>query len=122
VTPNNVRHSTITVHDRGSVTPLLAAVISLVALASLAISHVVDDQLAHARAQTAAEAMALGAVLGANLDDLAARYEVDGYVVDHADDYAVDYDEFIVTVRIERDGVVAEASAIDHRRTLDPVE
>lgn len=105
-------------HDRGSVTPLLAAVISLVALASLAISHVVDDQLAHARAQTAAEAMALGAVLGANLDDLASRYEVDDYDVDHADEY----DEFIVTVRIERDGVVAEASAIDHRRTLEPAE
>jgi molybdopterin/thiamine biosynthesis adenylyltransferase len=106
------------VHDRGSVTPLLAAVISLVALASLAISHVVDDQLAHARAQTAAEAMALGAVLGANLDNLAARYEVDDYDVDHADEY----DEFIVTVRIERDGVVEEASAIDHRRTLEPAE
>lgn len=105
-------------HDRGSVTPLLAAVISLVALASLAISHVVDNQLAHARAQTAAEAMALGAVLGANLDDLASRYEVDDYDVDHADEY----DEFIVTVRIERDGVVAEASAIDHRRTLEPAE
>jgi len=106
------------VHDRGSVTPLLAAVISLVALASLAISHVVDDQLAHARAQTAAEAMALGAVLGANLDDLASRYEVDDYDVDHPDEY----DEFIVTVRIERDGVVAEASAIDHRRTLESAE
>lgn len=101
-------------HDRGSVTPLLAAVISLVALASLAISHVVDDQLAHTRAQTAAEAMALGALLGVNLDDLAAQYEID--------DYAVDYDEFIITVRTERDGVVAEASAIDHRRTLEPAE
>ena len=101
-------------HDRGSVAPLLAAVISLVAFASLAISHVVDGQLAHARAQTAAEAVALGAVLGVDLDDLAARYEVD--------DYVVDYDEFIVTVRIERDGVVAEASAIDHRRTLEPAE
>ena len=105
-------------HDRGSATPLLTAVISLVALASLAISHVVDDQLAHARAQTAAEAMALGAVLGVNLDDLAARYEVDDYVVEYADDHA----EFSVTVRIERDGVVAEASAIDHRRTLEPAE
>lgn len=105
-------------HDRGSVTPLLAAVISLVALASLAISHAVDDQLAHARAQTAAEAMALGAVLGANLDDLAARHEVDDYDVDYADGHA----EFVVTVRIERDGVVAEASAIDHRRTLELAE
>ena len=109
-------------HDRGSVTPLLAAVISLVALASLAISHVVDDQLAHARAQTAAEAMALGAVLGANLDNLAARYGVDDYDVEYADDHAIDHAEFIVTVRIERDGVVAEASAIDHRRTLEPAE
>ena len=107
-------------HDRGSVTPLLAAVISLVAVASLAISHVVDNQLAHARAQTAAEAMALGAVLGANLDDLASRYEVDNYAVDYVDNHAVDYDEFTVTVRIERDGVVAEASGIDHRRTLEP--
>lgn len=105
-------------HDRGSITPLLAAVISLVALASLAISHAVDDQLAHARAQTAAEAMALGALLGVNLDDLASRYEVDDYDVDHPDEY----DEFIVTVRIECDGVVAETSAIDHRRTLEPAE
>ena len=108
MTPNNVRRPTITGHDRGSVTPLLAATISLVALASMAISHVVDDQLAHARAQTAAEAMALGALVGANLDDLASRYEID--------DYAVDHDEFIVTVRVERGGAIAEASAIDHRQ------
>jgi len=118
VTLNSVRHSTITVHDRGSVTPLLPVVISFIALVSLAISHVVDDQLIHARVQTAAEAMALGAVLGANLDDLAARYEVNDYGVDHADEY----DVFIVTVRIERDGVIAEASAIDHRRTLELAE
>ena len=101
-------------HDRGSITPVLAAMISIVALASLAIAHVVDTQVTDTRAQTAADALALAALIGADLDDIAAWYDVDEYEVDHV--------EYMVMVRVERDGVTALASAVDHRRTLEPAE
>jgi len=95
-------------HDRGSITPVLAAMISIVALASLAVAHVVDRQVTDTRAQTAAEALAIAALLGANLDDIASSYGVD--------DYEVDDDEYMVTVRVERDGVTAQAIAADHNQ------
>ena len=101
-------------HDRGSITPVLAAMISIVALASLAVAHVVDTQVTDTRAQTAADALALAALIGADLDDIAAWYDVDEYEVDHG--------EYMVMVRVERDGVTARASAVDHRRTLEPAE
>ena len=101
-------------HDRGSITPVLAATISIVALASLALAHAVDREIATTRAQTAADALALAALIGADLDDIAAWYDVDEYEVDHG--------EYMVMVRVERDGVTARASAVDHRRTLEPAE
>ena len=101
-------------HDRGSITPVLAVMISIVALASLAVAHAVDREIATTRAQTAADSLAIAALLGANVDDIASSYGVD--------DYEVDEDEYMVTVRVERDGVTAQASAVDHRRTLEPAE
>ena len=95
-------------HDRGSITPVLAAMISVVALASLVIAHVVDTQVTVTRAQTAADALALAALIGADLDGLASRYDVD--------DYQIDYDEYIVTVRVEHDSVTARASAVNHHQ------
>ncbi|MFM8907138.1 MAG: hypothetical protein ACKOIZ_05920, partial [Actinomycetota bacterium] len=66
------------------------------------------------RATTAAEALAVAAVLDEDLASLAAEHEVD--------DYGVSYDDGVVTVQVTRHGVSARASAIDHRRTLDSTE
>jgi len=53
-------------------------------------------------------------VLGGDLASLAAEHEVEDYVVSD--------DDGVVTVQVTRHGVSARASAIDHRRTLDPTE
>lgn len=68
----------------------------------------VDTQVTDTRAQTAADALALAALIGADLDDIAAWYDVDEYEVDHG--------EYMVMVRVERDGVTARASAADHNQ------
>jgi len=101
-------------HDRGSATPLFVAVIALVSLVAVAVSSMAQPIINAGRASTAAEALAVAAVLGEDLASLAAEHEVD--------DYAVSYDDGVVTVQVSRKGVSTRASAIDHRRTLDPTE
>jgi len=101
-------------HDRGSATPLFVAVIALVSLVAVSVSSTAQSIINAGRATTAAEALAVAAVLDEDLASLAAEHEVE--------DYAVSYDDGVVTVQVTRHGVSARASAIDHRRTLDSTE
>ena len=86
----------------------------MTSLVALAVSNVAELAIDEHRALTAAEALALAAAVEGNLIDIARRHEVDDFVVDHDDE--------IVTVRVVRRGVSAQATAIDHRRTLDESE
>lgn len=100
--------------DEGSVTPLLVAIIAFASLVALAISHAAGATINTHRASTAAEALALAAAVNGNLGEIARLHEVD--------DFIVDYDDGTVTVRVVRRGVSAQATAVDHRRTLDQGE
>ena len=100
--------------DEGSVTPLLVAIIALNSLVALAISHAAGATIDAHRASTAAEALALAATVDGNLDEIVRLHEVDAFIVDHDDE--------TVTVRVVRRGVSAQATAVDHRRTLDQGE
>ena len=61
-------------------------------------------------ATTAAEALASALAAERNIETLVIRYDVA--------EYEVAREGSMVTVRIERNGVVAEASATNHRHTL----
>ena len=100
--------------DEGSVTPLLMAIIALTSLVALAMSHAAEVTINAHRASTAAEALALAAAVDGNLDEIARLHEVDDFIVDHDDE--------TVIVRVVRRGVSAQATAVDHRRTLDQGE
>jgi len=98
-------------HDRGAVSSLMVAVMALgsacmVGLAELS-QHVVKQQ----QATTAAEALASALAAGRNIEALVNRYDVEAYEITR--------EGSVVTVRVERNGVAAEASATDHRRTLE---
>ena len=100
--------------DEGSVTPLLVVIIALTAPFALAMSHAAEGTINAHRASTAAEALALAAAVDGNLGEIARLHEVDEFIVDHDDE--------TVTVRVVRRGVSAQATAVDHRRTLDEGE
>ena len=100
--------------DRGSTTPLLVAIIAVTSLVALATSTVAESAIDEHRASTAAEALALAAAIDADLDAVARRHRVD--------DFTVDYDNDVVVVHVVRNGVSAQATAVDHRRTLDAGE
>ena len=100
--------------DRGSATPLLVAIIAVTSLVALATSTVAESAIDEHRASTAAEALALAAAIDADLDAVARRHRVD--------DFTVDYDNDVVVVHVLRNGVSAQATAVDHRRTLDAGE
>jgi len=89
-------------------------VIAVVSLVAVSVSTTAQSIIDAGRATTAAEALAVAAVLDEDLSSLAAEHEVD--------DYAVSDDDGVVTVQVTRHGVSARASAIDHRRTLDSTE
>jgi hypothetical protein len=89
-------------------------VIAVVSLVAVSVSSTAQSIIDAGRATTAAEALAVAAVLDEDLALLAAEHEID--------DYAVSYDDGVVTVQVTRHGVSARASAIDHRRTLDSTE
>jgi len=89
-------------------------VIAVVSLVAVSVSSTAQSIINAGRATTAAEALAVAVVLGGDLASLAIEHEVD--------DYAVSDDDGVVTVQVTRHGVSARASAIDHRRTLDPTE
>ena len=101
-------------YDRGSATPLAAAIVALVAVATLVLGDVVASLRERQLARTAAEALAIAVLLDADLNVLVRQHSVDSYSVEHH--------EATVTVVVTRDGVTAEASALDHRRTLEPFE
>jgi hypothetical protein len=101
-------------HDRGAATPLIVAVLATCTLVVAALGDIAVTQRRYAEATTAAEAIAVAATIGGNLEQLAATYRVDTFTVER--------DEHIVVVRVWRDGVAAQASTLDHRRTLVPVE
>ncbi len=88
------------------------AVVSLVALA---ISHVAESAIDEHRASTAAEALALAAAIDADLDEVARAHDVDDFTVTYNDDDSV-------MVRVVRRGISAQATAVNHRRTLDEAE
>jgi hypothetical protein len=98
-------------HDEGSITPLFSVVLALIAVTALGITEVAKHTRLSTSAHTAAEALALAAVLDSDLDDLARRYGVDSY--------AVSYDDMSITVHVIRDGYRADATAIDHRADTD---
>ena len=81
----------------------------------IAIGSVASSSVDASRAHTAAESLALGAVLSADLDALAIAHDVSSYEVER-DEYSV---TVRVTVRVVRRGHASSASASDHRRTLD---
>ena len=83
-------------------------------LAITGIGEIVDSYRLEQETRTAAEAVALAASLGANTQMLADLYNLDALTVDR--------DEHVVKVRVWRQGTVAQATAFDHRRTIDPVE
>jgi hypothetical protein len=90
------------------------AVIAVTSLVALATSTVAESAIDEHRASTAAEALALAAAIDADLDAVARRHRVD--------DFTVDYDNDVVVVHVLRNGVSAQATAVDHRRTLDAGE
>jgi len=89
-------------------------VIVVVSLVAVSVSSTAQSIIDAGRATTAAEALAVAAVLDEDLASLAAEQEVEDYVVSD--------DDGVVTVQVTRHGVRARASAIDHRRTLDSTE
>ena len=99
------------VHDRGSASPLVLAPFVVASLVMIAVGGVASSSIDASRAQTAAEALALAAVLSLDLDSLALAHGVSSYEVER--------DEYSVTVRVVRRGHASSASASDHRRTLD---
>jgi len=101
--------------DRGSATPLLVAIIAVTSLVALALSDVAESAIDEHRASTAAEALALAAAIDADLDEVARAHDVDDFTVTYNDDDSV-------MVRVMRGGVSAQATAVDHRRTLDESE
>jgi Tfp pilus assembly protein PilX len=98
-------------HDGGSASPLVLALFVLASLVIVAVGRVASLSIDQARAHTAAEAMALAAVLDADLDALALAHGVSSYEIAR--------DEHSVTVHVVRRGRGSSASAADHRRTLD---
>jgi hypothetical protein len=86
----------------------------MASLIALAVSNVAESAIDEHRASTAAEALALAAVVNGNLGEIARLHELDDFIVNRDDE--------IVTVRVVRRGVSAQATAIDHRRTLDESE
>ena len=62
-------------------------------------------------ATTAAEALASALAARRNIEALVNRYNIDAYEIAR--------EGSVVTVRVERNGVAAEACATDHRRTLE---
>jgi hypothetical protein len=99
------------VHDRGSASPLVLALFVVASLVMIAVGHVASSSIDASRALVAAESLALGAVLSADLDALAIAHGVSLYEVER--------DEYSVTVRVVRRGHASSASASNHRRTLD---
>ena len=94
--------------DEGSVTPLLAVIITFASLVVLVMSHAAGATINAHRASTAAEALALAAAADGTLGEIARLHKIDEFIVDHDDE--------TVTVRVVRRGVSAQATAVDHRR------
>ena len=98
-------------HDCGSASPLVLALFVVASLVMITVGRVASSSVDASRAHTAAESLALGAVLSADLDSLAQAHGVSSYEVER--------DEYSVMVRVVRCGHASSASASDHRRTLD---
>lgn len=88
--------------------------LAIVAVTALGVSNGAHDARLAVRAQTAADALALAAVLEADLDDVARRHGVESY--------EVSYDIGSATVNVVRDGRRARAIAIDHRHDINDDE
>lgn len=101
-------------HDRGSVTPLVVALIAVLSLALTAMNGHLRAGRLDSIALTAAEALALSVASGGDPGPLARRYGVEEYIVE--------FDGPIVNVRVRREGRVGRAAAVDHRRTLGGAE
>jgi len=89
-------------------------VIALVSLVVVAVTSMAQSIIDAGRATTAAEALAVAAVLDEDLASLAVEHEID--------DYVVSCDDGVVTVQVTRHGVSARVSAVDHGRTLHSTE
>ena len=95
-------------------TLVASAVVAIIVAATLALSNSTERQRDASRAASAAEVLALAAVLGTDLGALAEEYGVERYEVTLTADG--------VTVEVWSDDSVARASAVDHRRTLTTSE
>ena len=97
-------------YDHGAVSPLMVVAISLASACVVGMAEMSHSVVKRQDATTAAEALASALAAGRNIEALVIRYEVA--------EYQVAREGSVVTVRVERNGVVAEASATSHRHTL----
>lgn len=89
----------------------MVAAIALACVCVIGITEMSHTMMKRQDATAAAEAFASALAAGRNIEALVNRYDVEAYEIAR--------EGSVVTVRVERDGVAAEASATDHRRTLE---
>ncbi|MFZ8965955.1 MAG: pilus assembly protein TadG-related protein [Ilumatobacteraceae bacterium] len=97
--------------DSGSVTPLMTGVLVVASLCVLGVGEVSHQLVRQQRAVNAAEALATAVAAERDTAFVLIHHGISHHIVEHQGS--------VVTVRIERDGVSARATATVHRRTLD---
>jgi hypothetical protein len=103
--------SRIPQHDRGAISILMVGVLVLASACVIGIAETSQHMVRLQHAVTAAEALAVAAAAGRDITPVLLQYDI----VDHE----VEHDGLVVIVRVDRNGVTAEASATNHRHTLE---
>ena len=98
-------------HDRGSVLPIVVALIGVTSLLLMGVSHVATGLVQRQRAQTAADALALAIAQQHEPSVVVNSFDIEWYSVTSEDD--------VVLVNVIRSGVEASATAIIHPPTLE---
>ena len=98
-------------HDRGAVSSLMVAVMALGSACMMGLAELSQHVVKQQQATTAAEALASALAAGHDSEAIVSRYDIS--------DYKVERDGSLVIVRVERNGASGEASAVNHRRTLE---
>jgi len=98
-------------HDRGSVLPIVVALIGVTSLLLMGVSHVATGLVQRQRAQTAADALALAIAQQHEPSVVVNSFDIEWYSVTSKDD--------VVLVDVVRSGVEASATAIIHPPTLE---
>jgi hypothetical protein len=89
----------------------MVAAVALACVCVIGITEMSHTMMKRQGATTAAEAFASALAAGRNIEAVVIRYDIA--------EYEITREGSVVTVRVERNGVAAEASATDHRRTLE---